>query len=114
MSSEPIKKFRQRLEKLRDEILRVINWKEGASEGGEALDEIDQANELIEREMGFVMSTNMRANLKEVEDALERIEQDKFGKCLRCGKDIPAKRLEVLPFARYCITCQEELEARSR
>jgi len=114
MNEEQTKKFKKRLEGLRDEILKVINWKEGASEASEALDEIDQANELIEKEMGFVMSFNMRNNLKEVEEALDRIANKKFGVCQHCNSEIPVKRLEILPFARFCTACQEKVESRGR
>jgi DnaK suppressor protein len=112
MKNEQIAKIRKRLEALRDEILKVIEWRDTAGGMDGAMDEIDQANELIEKEMGFVMSNNMRANLKEVEEALERIERNHYGKCLHCGQDIAPKRLEVLPFARFCVPCQEKMESR--
>ncbi len=114
MKGEQIKKFRKRLITLRDEILKVLAWREGAPEKGEALDEIDQANEMIEREMGNVMSHNMRANLEQVEEALLRIEDGSYGKCLHCGEPISSKRLELLPFAKYCVPCQEKLESKIR
>ena len=59
MKNEQNVKIRKRLESLRDEILKVIDWREPPSGGDGAMDEIDQANELIEKEMGFVMSSNM-------------------------------------------------------
>jgi DnaK suppressor protein len=103
-------KIRKRLETLRAEILKVIGWSETASNGGGAMDEIDQANELIEKEMGFLMSSNMVNNLKEVEEALERINKNEYGKCQHCGAEISPKRLDVLPFARFCVPCQENME----
>jgi DnaK suppressor protein len=110
MKNESNIKIRKRLETLRAEILKVIGWRETASSGGGAMDEIDQANELIEKEMGFLMSSNMINNLKEVEEALDRIDKNHYGKCQHCGADISPKRLEVLPFAKYCVPCQENLE----
>ncbi len=114
MKNEQVAKIRKRLQTLRDEILKVIEWRDASSGSNGAMDEIDQANELIEKEMGFVMSSNMRANLKEVEDALDRIEKNHYGKCLHCGEDISPKRLEVLPFARFCVPCQEKMENKGR
>jgi DnaK suppressor protein len=114
MKSEQNAKIRKRLLALRDEILKVIDWRDTPEGSGGAMDEIDQANELIEKEMGFVMSNNMRANLKEVEEALERIDKKHYGKCLHCGQDISPKRLEVLPFARFCVPCQEKIENKGR
>jgi DnaK suppressor protein len=114
MKADQIAKIKKRLLSLRDEILKVIDWRDGSSGAGGAMDEIDQANELIEKEMGFVMSSNMRSNLKEVEEALDRIDKKHYGKCLHCGEEISPKRLEVLPFARYCVPCQEKIESKGR
>lgn len=114
MKADQIAKIKKRLLSLREEILKVIDWRDAPGGAGGAMDEIDQANELIEKEMGFVMSSNMRANLKEVEEALDRIEKKHYGKCLHCGEEISPKRLEVLPFARYCVPCQEKMENRGR
>ena len=87
---------------------------ETGSDAREGQDEIDQANDLIEMEMGSLMSANMSSNLKEVNEALDRIDKSKFGKCLHCTQEIPLKRLEVLPFARYCVDCQEKTEHKGR
>ncbi len=114
MKNDQIEKIRKRLTALRDEIRKIIEWKDTASGGDGAMDEIDQANELIEKEMGFVRSNNMMANLKEVEEALDRIERNHYGKCLHCGQEILPKRLEALPFARLCVPCQEKLESKGR
>jgi len=114
MKNTALKKFYERLIKLRDEILKVIDWKDNTTDRGDGKDEIDQANELIEREMGYWMSTNMRSNLQQVEEALERYNKGKYGKCLHCSCDIPEQRLEIIPFAKYCVPCQEKLEHRGR
>jgi DnaK suppressor protein len=52
--------------------------------------------------------------LSEIRSALDRISGGTFGVCEDCGGRIPAKRLEALPWARYCVTCQESLETRTR
>jgi len=114
MKNEQAAKIKKRLFSLKDEILKVIELRNTPDGGDGAMDEIDQANELIEKEMGFVMSDNMRSNLKEVEEALDRIEKSHYGKCLQCGEEISPKRLEVLPFARYCVPCQEKMENKER
>jgi DnaK suppressor protein len=50
--------------------------------------------------------------LREVSDALHRIEHDHYGICLECEEPISVKRLEAVPWARYCVTCQERIAAR--
>jgi DnaK suppressor protein len=44
-----------------------------------------------------------------VEEALDRIRAGEFGVCLACGDPIPEKRLRALPWARYCVPCQERV-----
>jgi len=46
--------------------------------------------------------------------ALQKISEGGFGDCERCGEPISEKRLEALPFARYCIECQRAVEEEER
>ena len=50
--------------------------------------------------------------LREISDALRRIDQGSYGICLECEEPISAKRLDAVPWARYCVTCQERIAAR--
>lgn len=50
--------------------------------------------------------------LREVSAALRRIEQDSYGTCLECEEEISQKRLDAVPWARYCINCQDLVAAR--
>jgi DnaK suppressor protein len=50
--------------------------------------------------------------LREVTAALHRIDQGTYGVCAECEEPISAKRLDALPWARYCVTCQELIAAR--
>ena len=48
--------------------------------------------------------------LRQVRAAIQRIEDGSYGICMQCGKPIPPKRLEAVPWASCCVPCQEELE----
>jgi len=50
--------------------------------------------------------------LREISGALRRIEQGTYGECRECGEPISIKRLEAVPWARYCVTCQEAVAGR--
>jgi len=50
--------------------------------------------------------------LREISDALARIEQDTYGVCMECEEPISTKRLDAVPWARYCVTCQELIATR--
>ena len=49
--------------------------------------------------------------LRMIEAALDRLNSGDFGTCLACEEPIPAKRLKALPWARYCVNCQETIGA---
>lgn len=48
-------------------------------------------------------------SLDQIDQALRRIDEGSYGRCDRCGRDIPRERLEALPHARYCVPCQERV-----
>ncbi|HWC95812.1 MAG TPA: TraR/DksA C4-type zinc finger protein, partial [Candidatus Sulfopaludibacter sp.] len=50
--------------------------------------------------------------LREIADALHRIELGQYGVCMECEEQISIKRLDAVPWARYCVTCQEAIAAR--
>jgi len=50
--------------------------------------------------------------LREIEDALHRLDQGNYGVCLECEEPISPKRLDAVPWARYCVRCQEEIAHR--
>jgi hypothetical protein len=49
---------------------------------------------------------------RQVLDALQRIDNDRYGRCLSCGQPIAPKRLEALPWVAFCILCQDEFRTR--
>jgi DnaK suppressor protein len=50
--------------------------------------------------------------LREVSDALRRIDVGQYGICMECEEPISPKRLDAVPWAKYCVTCQEAIAAR--
>jgi len=50
--------------------------------------------------------------LREISDALDRIDHDTYGICMECEEEISIKRLDAVPWARYCVTCQELIANR--
>lgn len=51
-------------------------------------------------------------HLREINDALHRMDTDHYGICLECDEPISTKRLDAVPWAKYCVTCQEAIAAR--
>jgi len=50
--------------------------------------------------------------LREIAGALHRLDRDHYGVCMECEEPISAKRLDAVPWAKYCVTCQEKIAAR--
>jgi DnaK suppressor protein len=50
--------------------------------------------------------------LREIAGALHRLDHDHYGVCMECEEPISAKRLDAVPWAKYCVTCQEKIAAR--
>jgi RNA polymerase-binding protein DksA len=73
----------------------------------------DWAEQATERENDEVLESLGNASeneLTKINDALKRIEAGEYFSCSICGEDIPAERLELLPFSTNCVSCAEKLE----
>ncbi|NLY43255.1 MAG: conjugal transfer protein TraR [Clostridiaceae bacterium] len=68
----------------------------------------DLGSEMFELEHNRGLQVNEEHNLKEIDDALKRIEDGTYGRCELCGKEIGEERLEIVPYARLCIDCEEK------
>jgi DnaK suppressor protein len=77
-------------------------------------DEIDLATDEISRELDAKISMRQRQQIKEIEDALERIKYGDYGECEECGEPIPEQRLRLFPAARNCVKCQEEVDRHNK
>jgi DnaK suppressor protein len=63
----------------------------------------DSATETYERELEEGLEEDATRQLREVDEALERIEAGTYGTCVVCGKEIPEERLEAVPWTKLCI-----------
>jgi DnaK suppressor protein len=70
----------------------------------------DDATEVFSRERDLALRSNAEDLLEQVEAAIKRIDEGRYGICARCGQPIAPDRLEALPYAIYCITCQSKVE----
>ena len=98
---------------LEDEVGRSALYGKG-QEDDSIKDLGDQATTAYTREFLFELGNGDRRLLKEVVTALRKLDEGGFGECERCGEPISEKRLEALPFARYCIECQRAVEEEER
>jgi DnaK suppressor protein len=71
--------------------------------------EEDQAQPSHDEFVSLRLNSLDYGQLRMVEEALDRLQSGDYGVCLACEQPIPAKRLQALPWARYCVPCQEEI-----
>jgi len=113
MDKKRLDYYKKKLQTRREELVRGIVRTE--QEGREAdedptVDLADKAANSYTKEFLFGQTHNDRGLLQLVDDALARMREDSFGECISCHQEIQTKRLEAVPWTRYCITCQEKKE----
>jgi DnaK suppressor protein len=114
MEKKKLEQFKSRLEQrkqeLRKAMVRTVQDGRDADIDAAAADIADRAASSYTKEFLFHQSNNDRQLLQMVEGALVRIQEGTFGQCISCGNEINPKRLEAVPWTRYCIDCQEKME----
>ena len=114
MDQKKLKAFRERLLLKKREILEAYrkNKSYGMEADGEATQDIaDKAANSYTKEFLFSLSNSERDMLQMVDDALFRIDDRRFGVCAACEEEMNLKRLEAVPWARLCLSCQQKQES---
>ena len=107
--------YKQVLEKKAEEVRRSMSAQKAAqvvSRLDIPSDEGDLSQQHHEEWIFLNRNTIDMKLLREIADALHRMEQGTYGTCMECEEPISVKRLDAVPWARYCVKCQEEIAAR--
>jgi DnaK suppressor protein len=106
MTKSEMNRIRKTLEARQSELAKVLRNREGIAieKSPDALDEVQHA---AERELAIRNLDRESHLLRNVRAALRRMEEGSYGICLHCEEEISPKRLEAVPWAAYCIKCQE-------
>ncbi len=109
MTKTEIKKFRNILEAKQADLARVLRNREAIAieKSADALDEVQYA---AERELAIRNLDRESHLLRLVKLALRRMDEGTYGICMHCEEDINGKRLAAVPWAPYCIRCQEAVD----
>ena len=113
MDKKALEKYRKRLLKAKTELIKKLLSDYDSTKAVEpeiAQDLADQAVDTYSKEFLYSLSNTDREQLQMIDEALRRINDSSYGYCQRCRKKISNKRLDAIPWARYCIECQEKLE----
>lgn len=110
MDKRRVRVFRDKLLDRRESLVGQVQQAELYTRERDAeatQDPADMAANAYTKELLVSMSDNDRQLLNLIDEALERMEDSGFGKCIRCGQAVPEKRLEAVPWARHCVRCQD-------
>lgn len=120
-----LEKFKKSLLELREKIAGEVNHiandtlkksqRDASGDlSGYSFHLADMATDHYDREFSLGLASSGREALLLIDEALKRIEDRSYGKCLSCDKKILKKRLKALPYAQYCISCQSKEEKREK
>lgn len=113
MDKKRLEYYKKKLQTRKDELLRIIARTE--QEGREADDDptvdlADKAANSYTKEFLFGQTNAERSFLHLIEEALKRMKAGSYGLCANCEEEVQQKRLDAVPWAKYCIECQEKQE----
>ena len=122
MTKLELAKYKKLLIKVRETINGDINHiakeslksqKESSGDlSGYSFHMADMASDSYDRELSLNIASEEQEVIYEIDEALKRMEEGKFGLCVSCSKKIPQKRLSAVPYAKYCIQCKSEEEKK--
>src|SRR5215472_14253330 len=104
MDKKRLDYYKKKLLTRREEVMKTIA--RTPEEGRTA----DKAANSYTKEFLFGMTNTDRTLLNLIDAALKRIQEDEYGVCANCQEEMQQKRLEAVPWAKHCISCQEKLE----
>jgi DnaK suppressor protein len=112
-----LSKMREQLVEMKTKLLSEIDSElraEREANKDEGMDTYDLASEERDREINFILSDRERVKIKQIDDALDRLDQGTYGVCESCGLEIAEERLQAMPFTRLCRDCQQEQEKEAK
>src|SRR6266699_3186406 len=117
------RKQKEKLLNLRDAMVDTMagvaqDTLRSRAEGSEAsalgMHQADAGSDAYDRDFALSLLSQEQDALYEIDQALKRIELGTYGKCEMSGKPIPRARLEAIPFARFTVECQSQLEKQNK
>ena len=100
------------VEKLSDETLRHNRQEAAGDLSSMPIHMADIASDNFEKELNMDFIQMESAELRDIDEALVRVEEGDFGICEACTKPIPKTRLRAVPHARLCVACKREEEGQ--
>src|SRR5687768_13701726 len=109
MDKKKMRVYRDRLLERRESLFSQVTEAEMSSRERDleaTQDPADMAANAYTKELLISMSANDRKLLDLIDEALVRVEKGEYGECVNCGEPVSERRLDAVPWARYCLKCQ--------
>jgi RNA polymerase-binding protein DksA len=121
LNNKEIEHYRKRLMEERKSILDELEWVESNYIGSSARDSTgevsghsthlaDMGTDSIERDKAYLIGDTRGEVLEDIDEALEKLGKDTYGKCESCGQPIAGERLDAVPHAKLCLKCKTDEE----
>lgn len=115
LKKSEIEEFRMRLEKMRREMTKMVqevskDVKTQAASKGYTQHQADEGTDDFDRMVSLQLTDKELQILRQIDRALEKIQDNTFGICDITGEEIPRKRLEAIPYATMTVEAQEKFE----
>ena len=110
MSQLKLKEIKEKLIAERDILIEKLKGNDLSVDDSETPDPVDLAVRNYSKNVMLAVSENESRQLALIDEALLRIDDEEYGPCQNCQNAINPKRLAAIPWARYCLNCQELLE----
>ena len=107
MSKSSLIETKEKLLAERELLIQKLKGNDLSVDDSETPDPVDLAVRNYSKNVMLAVSENESKKLALIDEALLRIDDDEYGICLNCEKEINPKRLAALPWARFCLDCQE-------
>ena len=125
MNKPELDRYKKLLLKKKEEILQAVKHIEqdtlsrsqrdaSGDLSGYTLHMADIATDSYDREFSLGLASNAQDILYQIDEALKRVKEKRFGNCQVCEKPIPKKRLTAIPYAGLCVPCQSKEETKRR
>ena len=110
LKAKEAKEIKEKLLAERTLLIQKLNGNDLSIDDSETPDPVDLAVRNYSKNVMLAVSENESRQLALIDEAIRRLDDKEYGDCQNCGKEVNPKRLNAIPWARYCLECQQLVE----
>ena len=110
LKAKEAKEIKDKLLAERELLVQKLNGNDLSIDDAETPDPVDLAVRNYSKNVMLAVSENESRQLALIDEAIQRVDDKEYGECQNCGKEVNPKRLSAIPWARYCLECQQLVE----